>query len=120
MAYHWALVRGAATEFYWDRNGRWTGSEQFVEAITSTVEISSCTNGLTTVVRVEHRYDDSTWWEAEFFKNGDPSRGRRPWARAASAFAGSPCQLRLTVSGVLRGIALLPRAVVDQYTQPNA
>ena len=71
-----------------------------------------------TVVRVEHRYDDSTVGGG-FFKNGDSSRPSALGA-AASAFAGSPCQLRLTVSGVLRGIALLPRAVVDQSTQPNA
>ena len=47
-------------EFYWDRNGRWTGAEQFVEAMTSTVEYTVPYKWTTMVVRAEHRYDDST------------------------------------------------------------
>lgn len=57
-------------EFYWDRNGRWTGSEQFVKAITSTVEYKFPYKWTNTVVRVEHRYDDSTGAGGGFFKNG--------------------------------------------------
>lgn len=58
-------------EFYWDRNGRWTGSEQFVKAITSTVEYKLPYKWTNTVVRVEHRYDDSTGVGGGFFKNGE-------------------------------------------------
>ncbi|OQW35203.1 MAG: hypothetical protein A4E19_16655 [Nitrospira sp. SG-bin1] len=57
-------------EFYWDRNGRWTGAEQFVKAITSTVEYKFPYKWTNAVVRVEHRYDDSTGVGGGFFKNG--------------------------------------------------
>jgi hypothetical protein len=58
-------------EFYWDRNGRWTGAEQFVKAITSTVEYKFRYKWTNTIVRVEHRYDESTGVGGGFFKNGD-------------------------------------------------
>lgn len=57
-------------EFYWDRNGRWTGAEQFVKAITSTAEYTFPYKWTNTVVRVEHHYDDSTGVGGGFFKNG--------------------------------------------------
>ena len=63
-------------EFYWDRNGRWTGSEQFVKAITSTVEYKFPYKWMNTVVRVEHRYDESTGVDGGFFKNGRDSSWR--------------------------------------------
>jgi Putative beta-barrel porin-2, OmpL-like. bbp2 len=56
-------------EFYWDRNGRWSGSEQFVKAMTSTVEYKFLYNWTTAVVRVEHRFDESTGVGGGFFKN---------------------------------------------------
>jgi len=62
-------------EFYWDRNGRWTGSEQFVKAVTSTVEYALPYQGTKTVVRMEHRYDESTGTGGGFFKNGESSFG---------------------------------------------
>jgi hypothetical protein len=58
-------------EFYWDRNGRWTGAEQFVKAVTSTVEYKFPYKWTNTVVRVEHRYDDSTGVGGGFFKDGE-------------------------------------------------
>ena len=58
-------------EFYWDRNGRWTGAEQFVKAITSTVEYQFPYKWTNTIVRVEHRYDDSTGAGGGFFKSGE-------------------------------------------------
>ena len=58
-------------EFYWDRNGRWTGAEQFVKAITSTVEYQLPYKWTNTIVRVEHRYDDSTGAGGGFFKSGE-------------------------------------------------
>jgi hypothetical protein len=58
-------------EFYWDRNGRWTGAEQFVKAITSTVEYQLPYKWANTIVRVEHRYDDSTGAGGGFFTNGE-------------------------------------------------
>lgn len=58
-------------EFYWDRNGRWTGAEQFVKAVTSTVEYKFPYRWTNTIVRVEHRYDESTGVGGGFFKNGE-------------------------------------------------
>lgn len=58
-------------EFYWDRNGRWTGAEQFVKAITSTVDYQVPYKWTNTIVRVEHRYDDSTGAGGGFFKSGE-------------------------------------------------
>lgn len=65
----WAVA--LRPEFYWDRNGRWTGAEQFVKAITSTVEYTVPYKWTNMVVRAEHRYDDSTGAAGGFFKNGD-------------------------------------------------
>lgn len=58
-------------EFYWDRNGRWTGAEQFVKAMTSTVEYKLPYQWTNTLVRVEHRYDESTGVGGGFFKDGE-------------------------------------------------
>jgi len=62
-------------EFYWDRNGRWTGAEQFVKAMTSTVEYEVPYNWTTIAVRVEHRYDESTGVGGGFFKGGESRPG---------------------------------------------
>jgi hypothetical protein len=62
-------------EFYWDRNGRWTGSEQFVKAITSTLEYKFLYQWTNTMVRMEYRYDESTGAGGGFFKNGEASPG---------------------------------------------
>lgn len=62
-------------EFYWDRNGRWTGAEQFVKAITSTIEYKLPYRWTNTMMRAEHRYDESTGVGGGFFKNGESSVG---------------------------------------------
>ena len=62
-------------EFYWDRNGRWTGAEQFVKAVTSTIEYKWPYRGTQAVARLEHRYDESTGAGGGFFKNGESSSG---------------------------------------------
>ena len=62
-------------EFYWDRNGRWTGAEQFVKAITSTVEYKFPYRWTNTIVRLEHRYDESTGAGGGFFRRGEISPG---------------------------------------------
>lgn len=58
-------------EFYWDRNGRWTGFEQFVKAITSTLEYKVPYGWTNTRLRLEYRYDESTGPGGGFFKGGD-------------------------------------------------
>jgi hypothetical protein len=62
-------------EFYWDRNGRWTGSEQFVKAITSSIEYKLPYRLTNAMMRAEHRYDESTGVGGGFFKNGENSLG---------------------------------------------
>jgi len=62
-------------EFYWDRNGRWTGAEQFVKAITSTIEYKIPYRWTNTMVRLEHRYDESTGVGGGFFRRGEISPG---------------------------------------------
>jgi len=69
----WAVA--VRPEFYWDRNGRWTGSEQFVKAITSTVEYRLPYRSTDTIVRLEHRFDDSTGAQGGFFRRGDIGPG---------------------------------------------
>lgn len=67
-------------EFYWDRNGRWTGSEQFVKAMTTTLDyapFSDCEPRIfrNTHVRLEYRWDDSTGANGGFFRRGDSTPG---------------------------------------------
>lgn len=62
-------------EVYWDRNARQTGFEQFVKAMTTTLEYRVPFSATNTVLRLEHRYDDSTGVEGGFFKRGDTSPG---------------------------------------------
>jgi hypothetical protein len=62
-------------EFYWDRNGRWTGSEQFVKAVTSTVEYRIPYKRTNTMVRLEHRWDESTGAGGGFFRRGEIQPG---------------------------------------------
>jgi hypothetical protein len=69
----WSLA--VRPEFYWDRNGRWTGQEQFVKAVTSTVEYKVPYRWTTAIVRLEHRYDESTGAGGGFFLRGESSPG---------------------------------------------
>lgn len=69
----WAVA--IRPEFYWDRNGRWTGSEQFVKAVTSTVEYRWPFRWTNTIVRLEHRWDESTGAGGGFFRRGEVQPG---------------------------------------------
>ena len=69
----WSLA--VRPEFYWDRNGRWTGNEQFVKAVTSTAEYKLSLEKTTALFRLEHRFDESTGAAGGFFKRGDVSPG---------------------------------------------
>lgn len=55
-------------EFYWDRNGLMTGSEQFIKAITTTAEYAFRYKWTNTIMRLEYRYDESTGPGGGFFK----------------------------------------------------
>jgi hypothetical protein len=69
----WSVA--ARPEFYWDRNGRMTGSEQLIEGFTSTLEYKASDRGQGAVVRLEYRYDLSTGPGGGFFAGGDSAPG---------------------------------------------
>ena len=62
-------------EVYWDRNGRWTGNEQFVKAMTTTLEYRAPYGWTNTTIRLEHRWDESTGAGGGFFRRGDVQPG---------------------------------------------
>lgn len=62
-------------EFCWDRDGRWTGSQQLVKALTSTVEYRLPYRRTHTIIRLEHRFDDSRGKGGGFFKDGEVQAG---------------------------------------------
>ena len=72
---HWALnKRWSATvrpEFLWDRNGRWTSARQTVKAITTTLEYRIPYRQTNTILRLEHRYDDSRGPAGGFFRGAE-------------------------------------------------
>ena len=53
-----------------DPSGRWTGSEQRVKALTSTVEYRIPYRTTNTILRLEHRFDDSRGKGGGFFNDG--------------------------------------------------
>jgi hypothetical protein len=63
-------------EFYWDRNGQWTGHQQFVKAITNTVEYKIPYRWTNTILRLEYRYDESTGKQGGFYTNGNAANGQ--------------------------------------------
>ncbi len=72
---------GLRPELYWDRNGRITGSEQLLKAMTTTIEYKAQFECLwpqtkqTALLRLEHRYDESTGLSGGFFKRGEIAPG---------------------------------------------
>jgi len=68
-------------EFYWDRHGRISGSEQLLKAMTTTLEYKWTHPWQTALLRMEHRYDESTGIGGGFFKRGDVSPGMPDVAR---------------------------------------
>jgi hypothetical protein len=76
---HWAFNdRWSATvrpEFATDHSGRWTGFTQSVKAFTSTVEYRIPRGKTSTILRLEHRFDDSRGTEGGFFNDGFAAPG---------------------------------------------
>jgi len=62
-------------EVAWDSHGRWTLAEQTVKALTSTVEYRVPYNWANTLVRVEHRVDNSRGPQGGFFDDHDVRPG---------------------------------------------
>ncbi len=76
---HWALnKRWSVTvrpEFYWDPDSRLTGFEQFIKAFTTTLEYRIPYRWTNTILRLEHRYDDSRGKGGGFFNDGEVRPG---------------------------------------------
>lgn len=62
-------------EFYWDRNGRLTGSEQLIKAITTTLEYRLVWWLSSAILRMEYRYDESTGPSGGFFNGAALATG---------------------------------------------
>jgi len=56
-------------EFCWDSTGRWTGAEQSVVGVTSTLERRVSMRAVQTILRLEHRYDNSRGAAGGFFSD---------------------------------------------------
>mgnify|MGYP001316371603 CR=1 FL=1 len=61
----WSLA--LRPELYWDRNGRLTGSEQLLKAVTTTLEYKWTNTWRSALLRMEYRYDESTGIGGGFF-----------------------------------------------------
>jgi hypothetical protein len=62
-------------EIAWDSTGRWTGYEQSIRAITTTVEYRVPYRWANAVLRAEYRFDDSRGAGGGFFTDGDDRSG---------------------------------------------
>ena len=62
-------------EVAWDSTGRWTGHEQTVTAITTTLEYRRPYRWANAILRLEHRFDRSRGSDGGFFTDGEVSPG---------------------------------------------
>ena len=69
----WSL--SVRPEVAWDTKGRWTTYEQSVKAITTTLEYRMPYRWANTILRLEHRFDDSRGKDGGFFTDGEVSPG---------------------------------------------
>jgi hypothetical protein len=69
----WSL--GVRPEIYWDRNARLTGSEQFITAVTSTLDYKIVAGRHSGLLRLEYRFDRSTGQQGGYFRGGEVSPG---------------------------------------------
>ena len=76
---HWAINKRWSTtvrpEVFWDRDGRWTLARQTVKALTTTLEYRIPYRWTNTILRLEHRYDDSRGPERGFFRGAEVRAG---------------------------------------------
>lgn len=68
LAGPWSIA--VRPEVFWDRNGRMTQFQQMIWANTATLEYKRHVGAHEAIVRLEHRYDESTGKEGGFFING--------------------------------------------------
>ena len=62
-------------EVYWDPDGRMTGSEQLIRAVTTTLEYRVPYKWTNVIMRLEYRYDESTGPGGGFFKGNEIAPG---------------------------------------------
>ena len=62
-------------EVFWDRDGRWTLARQTVKAITTTLEYRIPYQETNTILRLEHRWDDSRGPDGGFFRGAEVRPG---------------------------------------------
>jgi hypothetical protein len=62
-------------EFASDSTGRWTGAEQSIVAVTTTLEYRKSYPWASAILRLEHRFDDSWGPGGGFFDDGEISPG---------------------------------------------
>lgn len=62
-------------EVFWDRDGRWTLARQTVKAVTTTLEYRLPYRQMNTILRLEHRYDDSRGRDGGFFRGAEVRPG---------------------------------------------
>jgi putative OmpL-like beta-barrel porin-2 len=78
---HWSVnKRWSVTfrpELFWDRDGRWTLAKQTIKAVTTTLEYR-IQRQFDTILRLEHRYDDSRGPEGGFFRGAGITPGLIP------------------------------------------
>jgi hypothetical protein len=76
---HWAINnRWSATvrpEVFWDPDGRWTLARQTVKAVTTTLEYRLPYRWTNTILRLEHRWDDSRGPDGGFFRGAEVRPG---------------------------------------------
>ena len=73
MNKNWSIT--VRPEVFWDRDGRWTLARQTVKALTSTVEYRTPYRSSNTIIRFEHRWDDSRGREGGFFRGREINPG---------------------------------------------
>ena len=62
-------------EVFWDRDGRWTLARQTVKAVTTTLEYRIPVKETNTILRLEHRWDDSRGPDGGFFRGAEGAGG---------------------------------------------
>ncbi|HWR36018.1 MAG TPA: outer membrane beta-barrel protein [Clostridia bacterium] len=62
-------------EFFWDRDGRWSLARQTVKAVSTTLEYRIPSQQMNTILRLEHRYDDSRGPDGGFFRGAEVRPG---------------------------------------------
>ena len=62
-------------EVFWDRDGRWTLARQTVKAVTTTLEYRIPYKETNTILRLEHRWDDSRGPDGGFFRGAEIQPG---------------------------------------------